>query len=92
MSPILHAGVIRYLGGRIGFDASVEACHVSRQGLGVGSQVDNDGPRRVEPLQGALRAAEVDLLHIPAVRLVAQAAVDERTDMSRHALKRDQRV
>lgn len=59
---------------------------MSRRGLGVRSQVDNDGPCRVEPLQGALRAAEVDLLHIPAVRLVAQAAADETTDMSRHAL------
>lgn len=43
-------------------------------GRRVGPQVDDDGPGGVEPLQRALRAAEVDLLHVSAVRLVAQAA------------------
>ena len=41
--------------------------------LSVGPQVDDDGPGRVEPRQGALGTAQVDLLHVSHVGLVTQA-------------------
>lgn len=69
-----------YLGVSAGFDTHVEACRVSRGGLCVRPKVDNDGSSRVEPLQAALRAAQVDLLHVSAMRLVAQATDEEKTD------------
>lgn len=63
-----------YLGVAVGLDAHVEPRPVCSGGRRVGPQVDNDGSGGIEPLQRALRAAEVDLLHVSAVRLVAQAA------------------
>lgn len=66
-----------YLGVSVGFDARVKSRRVSRRGLRVWPQVDKDGPCGVEPLQRALRAAQVDLLHVPAVRLMAQTTADE---------------
>lgn len=57
-----------------------------RRGRRVGPQVDDDGSGGVEPLQGALRAAEVDLLHVSAVRLVAQAAAGRRQGLKTTAL------
>lgn len=65
-----------YLGVTVGLDAHVETRPVRSGGRRVGPQVDNDGSGRVEPLQRPLWAAEVDLLHVSAVRLVAQAAAD----------------
>lgn len=62
-----------YLGVVAGLDAHVEPPCVRH----VGTQVDDDGPRRVKPLQGALRAAQVDLFHVTAVRLVAQTTADK---------------
>lgn len=38
----------------------------------VGPQVDDDGARRVQPLERALRAAEVHLLHITRVPFMGQ--------------------
>lgn len=76
---------VSYLGVSVGLDAQVE----SRRGRRVGPQVDDDGPGGVEPLQGALGAAEVDLLHVPAVRLVAQAAAG-RGEHSGHKVVRFQ--
>lgn len=46
--------------------------------LGVGPEVDDDRSGGVEPLQRALGAAEVDLLHISAMGLVAQTTAGER--------------
>lgn len=63
-----------YLGVTVGFDADVQTRPVRSCGRRVGPQVDNDGPCGIEPLERPLRAAEVDLLHISPVRLVAQAA------------------
>lgn len=53
---------------------------MSRGGLCVRPKVDNDGSSRVEPVQAALRAAQVDLLHVSAMGLVAQATGEEKTD------------
>lgn len=66
--------VSAYLGVAVGLDAHVETRPVRSGGCRVGPQVDNDGSGGIEPLQRALRAAEIDLLHVSAVRLVAQAA------------------
>lgn len=57
-------------GFRQGFDADGEAG--GGGGQRVGSEVDDDGPRGVEPLQGALGAAQVHLLHISGVAFVGQ--------------------
>ncbi len=46
-----------YLGVSERLDAHMETCHVSRWGLCVRPQVDDDGSCRVEPLQRPLRAA-----------------------------------
>lgn len=67
-----------------GFDADGEA----GGGLGdrVGSEVDDDGPRGIEPLQGALGATQVHLLHVPGVAFMRQTAgrKERRKDVSRH--------
>lgn len=57
---------------RRGFDADGEAG--GARGDGVGPQVHDDGPRWIEPLQGALRATQVHLLHVPGVAFVHQTA------------------
>lgn len=60
------SGVLR------GFDADGEAgCS---RGDGIGSKVDNDGPRGIEPLQRSLGATQVHLLHIPGVAFMSQTA------------------
>jgi len=53
-----------------GFDADGEARGGGRGR--VGSEVDDDGPRGIEPLQSALGATQVHLLHVPGVALVSQ--------------------
>lgn len=58
------AGVCR------GFDADREAG--GGKGDRVGSEVNNDGPRGIEPLQRALGATQVHLLHIPGVAFMSQ--------------------
>lgn len=58
-----------------GFDADGELG--GRRGHRVGSEVDDDGPRGVEPLQRALGATQVHLLHVPGVALMSQAAGGE---------------
>ena len=59
-------------GVRRGFDADGEAG--GGRGHHVGSEVDDDGARGVEPLQGALRAAQVHLLHVSGVAFMSQTA------------------
>lgn len=69
-------------GVRRGFDADGEAG--GGRGDDVGSEINDDGPGGVEPLQGALRAAQIHLLHVPGVAFVHQTAErTERKDMSR---------
>ena len=63
----------RYLGVRPWLDTGVEAGGAPGRRLGVGPQVDDDGPSRVEPGQRALGTTQVDLLHVPHVGLVTQA-------------------
>lgn len=65
-----------YLGVGAGPDAHAETRCVRRQH--IGTQVDDDGPCWVKPLQGALGAAQVDLFHVTAVRLVAQTTADKK--------------
>lgn len=59
-------------GVRGGFDADREAG--GGGGHRVGSEVDDDGPRGIEPLQRALGATQVHLLHVPGVAFVSQTA------------------
>lgn len=59
-------------GVRSGLDADGEAG--GGRGEDVGSEVNDDGPGGVEPLQGALRAAQIHLLHVPGVAFVHQTA------------------
>lgn len=59
-------------GVRRGFDADGEAG--GGWGDGVGSEVHDDGPGGVKPLQSALRATQIHLLHVPGVAFVHQAA------------------
>lgn len=70
-------------GVRGGLDADREAG--GGRGDGVGSEVDDDGPGGVKPLQGALRATQIHLLHIPGVALVHQTA--ERKERGRLSAK-----
>lgn len=58
------------------FDAGVQALAGSRRRLQVGSEVDDDGTSGIEPLQRTFGAAKVNLLHVPAVRLVRQTAAE----------------
>ena len=55
-----------------GLDADGEAS--GGGGDRVGPEVHDDGPRGVEPLQRALGAAEVHLLHVPGVAFMGQTA------------------
>lgn len=59
-----------------GLDADGEAGGGGRQG--VGSQVYDDGSGGVEPLQKALWAAQIHLLHVPGVAFVGQPATGGR--------------
>lgn len=59
-------------GVRGGFDADGEAGGGRRDR--VGPEVDDDGPSGIEPLQRALGATQVHLLHIPGVAFVSQTA------------------
>lgn len=67
-------------GVRGGFDADGEAG--GGRGDDVGSEIHDDGPGGVKPLQGALRAAQIHLLHIPGMAFVHQTAV--RKEQERH--------
>lgn len=67
-------------GVRRGFDADGEAG--GGRGDGVGSEINDDGPRWIKPLQRALRAAQIHLLHVPGVAFVHQTA--ERKEQGRH--------
>lgn len=55
-----------------GLDADGEAA--GGRGDRVGSEVNNDGPRGIQPLQRALGATQVHLLHIPGVAFMSQTA------------------
>lgn len=57
---------------RRGFDADGEAGGC--RGHHVGAEVNDDGACWVEPLQGALRAAQVHLLHVSGVAFMSQTA------------------
>lgn len=59
-------------GVRRGFDADGEAG--GGGGDCVGPEVNDDGPRGVEPLQRAFGATEVHLLHVPGVAFMSQTA------------------
>lgn len=59
-------------GVRRGFDADREVGGSRRDR--VGSEVNNDGPRGIEPLERALGATQVHLLHIPGVAFMSQTA------------------
>lgn len=48
----------------------------------IGPQVDDDGARRVQPLERALRAAEVHLLHIACVSFMCQTTARDRKGVS----------
>ncbi len=61
-----------------GFDADGKAG--SGRGDGIGSKVDDDGPRGIEPLQKALGATQVHLLHIPGVAFMSQTAGREKQE------------
>lgn len=67
-------------GVRRGFDADRETG--GGRGEDVGPEINDDGPGGVKPLQGALRAAQVHLLHVPGMAFVHQTA--ERKEQERH--------
>lgn len=67
-------------GVRGGFDADRETG--GGRGDDVGSEVNDDGPGGVKPLQRALRAAQIHLLHVPGMAFVHQTA--ERKEQERH--------
>ena len=54
------------------FNADREAS--GGRGNRVGSEVHDDGPRGIEPLQRALGATKVHLLHVPGVAFMSQTA------------------
>lgn len=74
-------------GVRRGFDADREAG--GGRGDGVGSEINDDGPGGIKPLQRALRATQIHLLHIPGMAFVHQTA--ERKEQERHEQNIQQR-
>lgn len=74
-------------GVRRGFDADREAG--GGRGDGVGSEINDDGPSGVKPLQGALRATQIHLLHVPGMAFVHQTT--ERKGQQWHQKKTLQR-